>query len=94
MTLSALENARKRQKELRASGEYRLLDPVAKLNEKATRKRAIDAMCYQCQGEGADSGWKWAIGNCLVTDCALWRFRPYQRLEGTPAQGVYRGISA
>ena len=41
-------------------------------------------MCYHCQGEDADPGWQWRIGNCEVTICPLMGHRPYQKLKDTP----------
>ena len=66
------------------------LNPLQKLQRNPkSRAQAVKAMCWQCMGEGNDSGWRWGIGNCTIPDCALYHFRPYQHLKDTPAQGVY-----
>ena len=49
-----------------------------------SRRLAMEAMCYQCQGEDADPCWQWRVGNCEVKHCALWDLRPHQRLYKTP----------
>lgn len=84
---SRLELAR----QARLSKPVENLNPLEKLQRKPTsRAFAINAMCYQCMGEGSDSGWKWAIGNCSVKSCALFDLRPYQAMKGKPAQGAYK----
>lgn len=86
-----LLKARARQQAMVKAGEIVYKTPLEKFAEKPTRKYAIEAKCYDCQGgDGADSGWKWAIGNCPCDDCPLHPFRPHQRLAGTPGRGVYR----
>lgn len=47
----------------------------------STRK-AIKAKCWDCEGRGADPCWEWRVGNCSVTTCALWAYRPYQSRRG------------
>ena len=65
--------------------------PIEVARDKPTSKRnAIYAKCYECQGGGADPGWQWAIGNCEITECPLHSHRSYQRKEGQPPEGVYR----
>lgn len=55
----------------------------AKLNPKSLRL-GINAKCYQCQGENADSSVQWRIGNCEISDCGIWPIRPYLSMEGNP----------
>ena len=55
------------------------LDPLQKLQEKPTRKRAIDAMCWDCMGGGV--GVRESIKNCTAPKCPLYQYRPYQRRE-------------
>jgi hypothetical protein len=43
-------------------------------------RAAINAMCYQCEGEDADPGVRRRIGTCPIKTCALWAVRPYQRM--------------
>ena len=69
--------------------------PGERLAEKpSSRKLAMDAMCWDCQGGSEssppDPGWKWAIGNCSLTTCPLHNFRPYQHKAGTPGEGAYK----
>ncbi len=59
----------------------RFSNPLDRFKANPTRKHAIHAHCYQCMGSGADTWWKTEIGNCQITDCALWRFRPYQQRQ-------------
>ena len=59
--------------------------PLEKLAENPTSLRAaVNAKCYQCQGEDADPSVQWRIGNCEIPDCGLWEIRPYLGLEGKP----------
>ena len=59
-----------------------------------SRALAMKAMCFSCQGGTSerlpDSGWRWAIGNCLVLDCPLHSWRPFQEKMGKKAEGVYK----
>ena len=69
--------------------------PGERLLEKPTsRKLAMEAMCWDCQGGSEssppDPGWKWAIGNCTILACPLHNFRPYQNKAGKPGEGVYK----
>lgn len=46
-----------------------------------SRKLAIDAHCFDCQGGDADKGWKWRIANCeCAATCSLYPLRPYQKI--------------
>lgn len=55
-----------------------------------SRRLAIYAMCYECQGGGADPGWRWAIGNCGIKDCPLHPHRSHRHKQGESPEGVYR----
>jgi hypothetical protein len=60
----------------------RAADPLERARRKPTSlKLAVAARCWQCQGEGEDSGWREAIGTCAVPGCALWPHRPYQKRD-------------
>ncbi len=54
-------------------------DPMkrATANPKSLR-RAIDAKCWDCQGQASDPAPRWRIGNCEMDDCPLYSVRPYQ----------------
>lgn len=59
--------------------------PVEKLEDNPKSLRlSVNAKCYQCSGEDADPSVQWRIGNCEITDCALWAVRPYQDFSGRP----------
>lgn len=58
-------------------------------NEWASRqpkslRLAINAMCYQCQGEDAGPSFQWRIGNCEIPTCGLFKVRPFQNMKGNP----------
>lgn len=78
------EAALKALKAKRETGLCKKLNPIdkAKLKPKSLRY-AINARCWQCQGEDADPGVRWRTGNCEIPSCALYPHRPYQRLVGT-----------
>jgi hypothetical protein len=66
-----------------AAGEIeapsRAANPLERAQRKPTSlKLAIAARCWQCQGEGADVGWREAIRACTAFGCALHSHRPYQ----------------
>jgi len=55
---------------------------IRKFNQHpASRKRAINAKCFECFGGTIDNmpdpGWKQAIRECSSYGCPLRRFRPY-----------------
>lgn len=65
--------------------------PLEKLAENPlSLRRAIDAKCYQCEGEDEDPSVRWRIGNCELTYCALHAVRPHQKLQGTPIPKALR----
>ena len=60
-------------------------NPWQRWQDQDTRKRAIDAMCWQCHGGTADysEGVRGGIRDCVAGPdsehpCPLWRWRPYQ----------------
>ena len=79
-----LEKARRVRREMHERGEQVIkLNPLAKLvgNPKSLRL-AVNAICYQCMGGGADPGWQWSVGNCTSGNCGLYAVRPYQAWKG------------
>ncbi len=83
---SPLAAARQKLREQHASGQKTVRrTPIEKSRAKPGSLRlAINAMCWQCQGEDADPCVEWRIGNCKIDGCALHPQRPYQRLQGKP----------
>lgn len=56
------------------------LDPIERLATNPTSLRlAINAKCYDCQGQDADPNWQRRVGECGCTTCPLHAVRPYQR---------------
>lgn len=95
MAMDTIRKAQQARSELIRRGELRQLDPLTKSrNNPKSRLMAINAMCYACQGgevdNPPDSGWQWSIGNCSITFCPLFDFRPYRHKVGQPAEGAYR----
>ena len=95
MTSQALQKAQERIKELREAGEmapqeHNLIKKA--LADPKSRKKAMDAKCFECYGGTArelpDPGYKDLIGTCPATDCPIWQFRPYQRRK--PCQEVWK----
>jgi hypothetical protein len=80
------ERSRERLAELKAQGVVvRPKNPLEKLAEMPlSLRRAVTAKCFQCEGEDADPGIKWRIGNCEISDCALHAVRPFQSTLGAP----------
>ena len=72
--------------------------PVQKARENPKSFRAaIDAMCAECvcwsDREDAIQSPRWLIGNCEITDCALWHLRPYQHRKSDPIPSIYEGTA-
>lgn len=87
--IEAAQAARRKQAESGDGIKHRT--PTEKLQDNPTsRKLAIDAMCYECQGGGADAGTKWSVGNCPCTNCPLHAVRPWQHLNGTQVPRALR----
>lgn len=54
-------------------------NPIEKaLKNPKSLRAAINAKCFDCQGQDADPAPKWRIGNCEMPDCPLYPLRPYQ----------------
>jgi hypothetical protein len=49
-----------------------------------SRRFAINAKCFDCQGGDADPCWQWRVGNCDISSCGLYPLRPHQRMAGKP----------
>jgi len=73
-----------------AAGLPGLKTPLEHLKERPTPGNAIKAMCWDCQGRGADPAVTWRIGNCQILDCPLHGFRPHQRLLGKEMPAALR----
>ena len=72
--LSSLERARK------ARAEGVALNPIQKSEAQPQSLRlAINAKCYDCQGQDADPGWRQRIADCNDVACPLVPVRPYQQ---------------
>lgn len=55
------------------------LDPIERAKANPTSLRAaINAKCYDCQGQDCDPGVRQRIRECPVTKCPLHTVRPYQ----------------
>ena len=85
MTMTSIEKAIARRKEMTARGE--LLNIEHNLVKKAlaapnSKVKAIAAFCFHCFGgteiEMPDPGWKNMIRNCTSKTCPLRRHRPYK----------------
>ena len=91
--VSGLLAARQRLADRKAAGLAAYQDPYERLAAKPSPMKAIAAKCWDCQGRDHDPGVKWRIGNCECwledppegfVNCALYHFRPYKHLFGTP----------
>lgn len=81
--------AREAAMQRKALGLSVIKNPLERLAETPTSlRRAITAKCYQCEGEDADPGVRWRIGNCEIADCALHGLRPYQDQTEIPIPKV------
>jgi hypothetical protein len=82
-SLTPLEKARQKTRELRASGVILRKNPLEKAAAKPTSLRlAISAKCYECVGQDSDPGWHGRIRDCLCPTCPLYPVRPYQQRAG------------
>ena len=60
----------------------RTFDPIKKaLARPRSLRLAINAMCWDCIGAGADPNPRAAIRECSIMTCPLNRVRPYQKVE-------------
>ena len=80
MTSDTLANARKRKAEIIAiNGSIQRLNPLEKARQNPkSRKLAINAKCFECEGEDYDPGWTTRIRTCIIPNCPLHPLRPYQ----------------
>ena len=80
MASDALTKARERRAEIIAiNGTIKRLSPLEKAKMKPRSLRfAVNAKCYECEGDGADPGWRGRIKECIIPDCPLFPVRPYQ----------------
>jgi len=81
MATDALAKARKRKAEIISiNGTIQRLNPLekAKVNTKSLRL-AVNAKCFECEGEGVDPGWRGRIKGCIIPDCPLFPVRPYRK---------------
>ena len=81
MATDALAKARKRKAEIIAiHGNIQRLNPLEKAGKNPKSLRlAVNAKCYECEGEDYDPGWRGRIKNCIIPDCSLHPVRPYQK---------------
>jgi hypothetical protein len=79
--LTPLEKARAVTAARRAAGEViKRRNPIEKLGDNPKSLRlAINAKCYDCQGQDSDPKVRYRIGTCSVTGCPLHAVRPHQR---------------
>lgn len=86
MESNALKKAHQRMQELRAQGlltRGEVLDPVEKAKRNSrSLKMAIRAMCWLCEGAGADPGVRQRVATCTIDNCPLWPHRPWQKSAG------------
>ena len=84
MASDALAKARKKKAEIIAiHGNMKRLNPLekAKQNRKSLRL-ALNAKCYECEGEDYDPGWRGRIADCIIPDCPLYPVRPFRKKQG------------
>jgi len=76
----------KAREERKARGEkIERLTPAEKAKRNPnSRSLAVAHHCWDCSGQDADPKVNWRIGNCEIKDCALFLWRPHQRLFGVP----------
>jgi hypothetical protein len=48
------------------------------LQNPQSRRLAIRAKCWDCEGQGVDPGWQERVRTCVIVDCPLWHVRPYR----------------
>ena len=66
-------------------------NPIEKaLQNPKSLRAAINAECFDCQGQDSDPAPKWRIGNCEISDCPLYTLRPYQDNLSRPIPNVLR----
>jgi hypothetical protein len=85
MVSDALTKARKRRAEIIAiNGTIKRLNPLEKARQNPkSRKLAVNAKCFECEGEDYDPGWQVRIKTCIIPDCPLHPVRPYQAKDNS-----------
>jgi hypothetical protein len=80
LRVSALEMARKKRADMAEQGiKVVVLDPIEKAAKHPSSLRmAVNAMCWDCVGAGADANPRAAIRECGIKKCPMWNVRPYQ----------------
>ncbi len=81
MISDALTKAREKKAEIISiKGSIKRLNPLekAKQNPKSLRL-AVNAKCFECEGEDYDLGWRGRIKECIIPDCPLFPVRPYRK---------------
>jgi len=78
--VSALEMAKKKRVEMAEQGiKVVVRDWIEKAAKNpASLRMAVNAMCWDCVGAGADANPRQAIRDCEIKKCPLWNVRPYQ----------------
>ena len=84
--MSNIEKMQEAAKARRESGEVNTtyLNAIEKWENspKTSRKLAIDANCAGCAGctlTHNEPGYRAVISECVIKDCSLYTFRPYQK---------------
>lgn len=81
--IARMQAARKAAREAGVVGVR--TNPIEKAKADPTsRSKAINAMCYDCQGRDGDPHYQWRIGNCPSKECPLYPLRPYRGKLGQP----------
>ena len=70
--MNRLEEVKKYGK--KAKGKLPLIRHLE--GKRITRKDAIDAKCYECNGYCADG-----VEECNIRDCPLWPYSPFRRKD-------------
>lgn len=75
-----LSRSKRPQKKAATAKRKRTPREKAKENQRSF-KHALHAVCWECQGEGADPGWRRRIRECDQTNCSAHHLRPYVKHE-------------
>ncbi len=83
MMSDSLTKARKKKAELIAiNGTIQRYNSLEKAKMKPRSLRlAVNAKCFECEGEDADPGWRVRIKECIIPNCPLFPVRPYQKRD-------------
>jgi hypothetical protein len=64
------------------AGLSRYKTPIETLaDDPSNLRKAINAMCFDCQGCGRDPNVQREIAKCSIQSCPLYAVRPYQQLN-------------